>query len=533
MVGVPARYGGCVTCRRRKKGCDKKAPFCGQCVESGLVCEGYTWNRSVWINSTGGENRRYGKASSALPERRGGTPVITLHDSLAVAAREDRYVGLYLAAFLPNGRLFSQHASQISSAGWLRYHDELCRSEKTLRFITLAHGLSMMATRDGDSQLKLKGFEAYRMALHEMRTAVQDPQRSTGDGLLAAIRLFRFYEILYGAETHSRDGKDSASQIKGYFAHTYGEMALFMNRGCEKKWSKPGMSLLVSGRIVSFILGVGRRERSPFSDERWMTAPWKDSKKSPLDELSDILVQVPGLLGELDSLRASPVVERRLLDWNKFLNKCIHIEKSLEDWRFAMRQELRTYDYNHSADALPIPKVDRDFAVLHMSHLYWSCSILIYTTIYIAGLQADLNLFPGSSTAIPFSSPGCSNYCNERNPTLHARRIIYTLPLSHGTQAGGFGALSAAFPMGMALRYLAVAHIFPHEGGTESMQKEFFHETIARPFMKAYTARFLGHLHKEDTPAESLKDIPGLQGVELRMKRWWFGSEVQDSLGET
>lgn len=164
-------------------------------MESGLVCEGYTWNRSVWINSTGGENRRYGKASSALPERRGGTPVITLHDSLAVAAREDRYVGLYLAAFLPNGRLFSQHASQISSAGWLRYHDELCRSEKTLRFITLAHGLSMMATRDGDSQLKLKGFEAYRMALHEMRTAVQDPQRSTGDGLLAAIRLFRFYEV--------------------------------------------------------------------------------------------------------------------------------------------------------------------------------------------------------------------------------------------------------------------------------------------------------------------------------------------------
>lgn len=121
--------------------------------------------------------------------------IITLHESLASSSREDRYVGLYLTAFLPNGRLFSRDALQISSVGWLRYHDRLCRSEKTLRFITLAHSLSMLATRDDDCQLKLKGFQAHRIALQEMRTALQDPQRATGDGLLAAVRLFRFYEV--------------------------------------------------------------------------------------------------------------------------------------------------------------------------------------------------------------------------------------------------------------------------------------------------------------------------------------------------
>lgn len=104
-------------------------------------------------------------------------------------------MGLYLAAYLPNGRLFSRHASKISSVGWLRYHDALSRSEKTLRLITLAHGLSMLATRDNDSQLKFKGFQAHRMALQEMRYALQDPQRATGDGILAAVRLFRFYGV--------------------------------------------------------------------------------------------------------------------------------------------------------------------------------------------------------------------------------------------------------------------------------------------------------------------------------------------------
>ena len=249
------------------KQCDRKTPFCTQCVQARLVCEGYSRNYSVWINSTDGENRKYTKCTGSVQSRRRGAPEITLHESLARSTREVTYVGLYLAAFLPNGRLFTKEAAQISSAGWLRHLDKLCRSEKTLRFITLAHGLSMLATRDNDSQLKFKGVQAHSIALQEMRTALRDPQRASGDGILAAIRLFRFYEvscasgedyqvtnscqILYGAESRGSDKENPTLQIKGYYAHTDGEMALFMNRGWQKDWSEAGMYLLVSGRIVS------------------------------------------------------------------------------------------------------------------------------------------------------------------------------------------------------------------------------------------------------------------------------------------
>ncbi|RDH24488.1 hypothetical protein M747DRAFT_253615 [Aspergillus niger ATCC 13496] len=531
MVGVPGQYGGCATCRRRKKGCDRKTPFCTQCVQANLVCEGYSRNYSVWINSTDGENRKYTKCTGSVQSRRRGAPEITLHESLARSTREVTYVGLYLAAFLPNGRLFTKEAAQISSAGWLRHLDKLCRSEKTLRFITLAHGLLMLATRDNDSQLKFKGVQAHSIALQEMRTALRDPQRASGDGILAAIRLFRFYEILYGAESRGSDKENPTLQIKGYYAHTDGEMALFMNRGWQKDWSEAGMYLLVSGRIVSFILGVGRRKRSPFSDNNWMSAPWKYRTKSLLDGLTDILVQVPGLLEELDTIRASPIAERSLRGWENLLGECIRIEQMLLAWKETMGDKLQTFDYTQSGNPPQMPQVDRDFALLHMSCLYWSCCILLYTTIYMAANEAHQGPSFAHFLTIPFSSPGCPNYRDERNPTLHAHRIIHTIPLSHGRYAGGYGALCSTFPLGMSLRYFAVAHLFPHEGGDTQGVHKLSQELVSQPFMKAYTARFVSHLHKVDVPGQSLKDIAGWHWVELRMRRWWFGPMLDHNLG--
>ncbi|PYH97069.1 hypothetical protein BO71DRAFT_347838 [Aspergillus ellipticus CBS 707.79] len=528
MVGIPGRSGGCATCRRKKKGCDKKVPFCGQCIKAGLVCEGYGGRRpTIWINATDGENHSY----TALHTRSSETPAITLHGSLVRSARENRYVGLYLTAFLPNGRLFSRDAAWISSAGWLRYYESLCRSEKTLQLITLAHGLSMLATRDNDSQLKLKGFQAHRMALQEMRVGLQDPQRSTGDGLLAAVRLFRFYEILYGAESSEPRRANPVPQVEGYYAHTDGEMALFMNRGYDKKWSEAGRYLLASGRIVSFILGVGRRKHSPFSDIKWVTEPWKDTKKSPLEQLTDIMVQTPGLLEELDTIRASPVAERSPHAWNDLHVKCYHIEQALIAWKMAMKKDLQIYDYTSSGDGntLPIPQIDRDYALLHLSFFYWGCSILLYTTIHMAATEADRDQLPITRPSpIPFSSHGHPNYQDERNPTLHAHRIIHAIPLSYSPHAGGYAALSSTFPLGIARRYLLVAHCFPHEGGSQGMLQEDLQEMLSQPFMAAYSARFIDHLHKVDTPAQSLKDLTGWRGMELRSMRWWFGPAVEE-----
>jgi hypothetical protein len=55
-------------------------------------------------------------------------------------------------------------------------------------------------------------------------------------------------------------------------------------------------------------------------------------------------------------------------------------------------------------------------------------------------------------------------------------------------------------------------------------------QTASQPFMRAYTARFIGRLHKVDNaPGQSSLEnehVPGWYGAELRMRRWWFGPRV-------
>ncbi|KAL3958036.1 hypothetical protein ACCO45_008614 [Purpureocillium lilacinum] len=50
MVGVPGRSKGCSTCRRRKKGCDRRLPSCSQCLRLGLACGGYSRDL-VWVTN--------------------------------------------------------------------------------------------------------------------------------------------------------------------------------------------------------------------------------------------------------------------------------------------------------------------------------------------------------------------------------------------------------------------------------------------------------------------------------------------------
>lgn len=235
------------------------------------------------------------------------------------------------------------------------------------------------------------------------------------------------------------------------------------------------------------------------------------------------MIQVPGLLEDLDTIRTIPVAETCPITYNDLLDKCSRIEQALIAWKTAMKDDLKVYDYAHAGNTLAMPQVDRDFAVLHLSFFYWSCSILLYTTIHIATIEAHRDQLNMRHSPIPFSSYGYPAYRDERNPTLHADRIIHAMPLSYSPHAGGYAALSSTFPLGVARRYLLVAHLFPHEGGSRGIQKELLQKALSQPFMESYSARFIDHLHKVETPTQSLKDLTGWRGMESRATRWWFG----------
>lgn len=185
--------------------CDKAEPACNQCISVGLACEGYGRDL-VWVNATteGPSKRRRANVFQPWQVRYASQPGsnvrIVLKESLAKTAREQKYLGVFWSAYLPNGRSFSSRASRLSTGGWTAHMGKLYDAEPTLRLASMAMSASVLGHQSHDSQLVIKGLQAYSQAIAEMGNAVSEPSRRRGDGLLAASRLMEFYEVGASAE---------------------------------------------------------------------------------------------------------------------------------------------------------------------------------------------------------------------------------------------------------------------------------------------------------------------------------------------
>ncbi|RGP73114.1 hypothetical protein FLONG3_6430 [Fusarium longipes] len=305
MVGVPGRSKGCITCRKRKKGCDKKIPFCGQCVALNISCGGYE-KPPIWLNSEGSTQTYYTKSpqrsnfavKSTL--KQSGASAITLHDSLTRTARTQKFTGLFWMDYLSGGNGFSLKASGTTSLQRMRLYENLSQVEPALQYVTIALSTATLGANSNDIQLKQKSQQAYGLALHQMAISL-DSCKQDKDGMLAAIQLMRVYEQLFGT-TFISDPTQSTAQ--GFRKHIDGETALILSRGPEDAWSPMGRQLLADGRLTQINAYMSRRKRSPFSQRKWKQSRlWHSVTDSPLNKLVDILVEVPGLLEDLDFLR--------------------------------------------------------------------------------------------------------------------------------------------------------------------------------------------------------------------------------------
>lgn len=244
----------------RKEQCDKAVPFCGQCVDAGIVCGGYS-REYLFVNSTSANSNAYygieSTSSQAGSSTRGSqsnteaSSSIVLHDSLARTARDIRYVERYWTAFLPFGRPFSVTAMRLSNVGWTQFYHDLCRSDLTLRYATLALSLCITGAQENDAQLSLKGFEAYGVAVREMNTSLREASNAHVDGLLASTRLLRLYEVLFGLNSMAPHQPHLSSQIDGYRGHTDGETALILARGPQNLQTGAGHWLFTDTRLNS------------------------------------------------------------------------------------------------------------------------------------------------------------------------------------------------------------------------------------------------------------------------------------------
>lgn len=156
-----------------------------------MACEGYD-DDGLWIHTTVSTVMAYADYNRPPPERQSD---IALPISLAQSAREQLCFGAFHSALQPGGRHYSSHAVKLSFVGWIDFIPNLCSSEPCIRYISIAIGAALLALESGHGQLRIKGLQAYNMALCEMAKALAQPTWHLRHGLLAVGRLLTFYDV--------------------------------------------------------------------------------------------------------------------------------------------------------------------------------------------------------------------------------------------------------------------------------------------------------------------------------------------------
>ncbi|KAF9695480.1 hypothetical protein EKO04_006615 [Ascochyta lentis] len=433
MVGVPGRSKGCVTCRKRKKGCDSKHPACSQCLERNIECGGYDLNRvfitSKYVHSTPPIS------PPPMPRRD------SMMDLVAITASTYHVISpsLERSAFSVKGMeaVFELFPTHKDAGGALQLANQfsgmlatLSVQEEALRQTISAVGLVALGKGSNDQVLQRKGRTLYGKALQEMALALHNPRRRTIEALLATTMLMGLYEILYGA-----DG-ENLTQARNWMSHAQGELALIVSRGPEAFTTDTAHLMFTFARYNSAISGVRSRKPAVFNEKQWKMIPWRGRVKPPSDAIIDILLEIPEILSELDYIDSlSPDDERFDCLRLKTTSKCWTAHCQLDTWFKNNSHEIYTADTE-----APVPIEFTNLGIASLSLRYWATATLLYQSLDRA-LRYSLH-------------DNLSPYVNRPHGRPFGRLIVRSVPWLFRRENGVAGASAVSFPLGVALMCL-------------------------------------------------------------------------------
>ncbi|KAH3965383.1 hypothetical protein HBI56_045430 [Parastagonospora nodorum] len=457
MVGVAGRSKGCITCRKRKKGCDLKQPECGQCIERGLPCGGYDKDR-VFIYHDAGVKRttlasQYAQsprgASSGMlspPETPPTTSLISttpaqaysgsdvfsmfprvLSASFAQSAYKEKSLEAFISTYVPRGDLSSTNEEGKQLVGMM---PRLNSQDEALRLAILAMGTLALSKQTNDSYLGQQGRNIYGKALAETRRALQDPSRARSTAMLAIPYVMALFEILFGAE------EASSKQAQNWLSHAQGEIALIVARGPEAFTEDAAHAIFVNARWRPLIASCRTRTKSILNEKRWKTIPWRGRTKTPQDSLLDIMAGVPEILANIDRWGAlsagTPQDEATDL---ATCAKCWTLHIELQTWLVANEHEIHT-----PVTTTPTPITFPNFDVACLTIRYWVIALMLYSSLDTASRIPTTDI----STMHP----------DRPHPRQFARLIARSANYFFQERYGIVGPTTYSFPLGNTMLYL-------------------------------------------------------------------------------
>ncbi|KAL5612974.1 hypothetical protein BROUX41_003948 [Berkeleyomyces rouxiae] len=401
MVGVPGKYKGCETCRRRRVKCDNMRPICRKCVSTGRNCEGYE-RQMIFITATPEDGGRCSshpprstskkvlkgdsasiKSQGSRNSQEGNTPSPPISASSSYSMSQQLPVS---TAPSSNGSPVIQMPLSPSEPLRSAWDDIIFLSDKhtyyPIQFVSLQTRLDRVS-RGISGTLSPRNYE-----LPDLRPVGNDCEFSVGGQCIVSVdspneAKSGLCVFLYEPNNYAA----SPAEIPPWKApHDYMSMAQVAGPQAFEAFPAHHFFSRVY-RPSSIAWALLTRKPTHLAQRDWVTAPWQYHPKSTIDHLFDILVQLPDLLERSDMTSHHVPTQARQLKIQELLTGCLYLERQLNEWCSMAAQgpddaHRHSYWVNrppHTETSIPFSEtfafIDATTAVSFL--YYWMGSLLL------------------------------------------------------------------------------------------------------------------------------------------------------------
>lgn len=184
------------------------------------------------------------------------------------------------------------------------------------------------------------------------------------------------------------------------------------------------------------ITSLKARKKSFLADPSWRNIPWSNAKKTPKDFILDILAEVPSLFEVIDIMKSCESSHQKSKYRDGIRNGYLELEMSLTQWRKTFSRVLIHQGKEYANTEIITPRL---LATTHISTLYWTACLVIYTMIGNVLLEEEEEDLDGR-----YIDPG-----------IYCKKILEVVPVFFNPAAGIFRIHLVTFPMSIVMIYLA------------------------------------------------------------------------------
>lgn len=189
------------------------------------------------------------------------------------------------------------------------------------------------------------------------------------------------------------------------------------------------------------IAGIKQRKRTSLSRDEWKTIPWSKHPKRSQDILTDIFVEIPGFLEDIDSCESLGDPDMKHEEYRRLVMICLSLHDQLQDWYGALPREQRYEDT--LGLGIEDERATEELPGMYTMLLYWSTCLYLYNAMQVHSRRRPADVPP----FLPQHATNLGQYVSN---------ICRLLPFYFNSNAGKANLLLAAFPLGTALQFTFV-----------------------------------------------------------------------------